>query len=152
MGDPLGLTQFDDLALGRLQQLTIVNPNRGMGSDRDDQLLGFGGEHARLVVTEEETSINFAGARHHRDRQIADDWQMSRWHAVVRSRLAIARVSPDVVGAHDTDPAKRRLKNGGVTRQLEVLECGMINRHLRLAQRHVEEAANSEAIRPLIPR
>ena len=78
----------------------VVDRDRSLRGDADDDPLGAGIEHAGSRVAEQQAADRLAAAQLHRHREIASHRQMPRRHAVVRCHPAVPGIEQDVVDAH----------------------------------------------------
>ena len=79
-------------------------------------------EDADVRVAEEEATDHVARSRDDRHGEIAPHRQMARWHAVVRSHPAVARVREDVVAANGRVAPEGGTEERGRARVPEMLE------------------------------
>ena len=82
----LGELAVADLALRGLVEPGIVDRDRRLAGDPDQQLLVTLGEAGRLLVAEEQAADHLAGARDDRHGEIGGDRQMALGHAAIRRR------------------------------------------------------------------
>jgi hypothetical protein len=122
-----------DLVLRAAEQVRVVDRHRGLGGDANRVALGVYVEDTGVGVTEEKPPQHLAGARDHRNRQVALHRQVVPGHAMVGADAAVTRILRDVVHAHRRLPQERGLEDRRCARHCELLE-----RLARCARQRVE--------------
>jgi hypothetical protein len=86
----------------------VVERDRRLRRQADDDALGGLGEDAALRMTEEQAAEDLAAPAHDGGGEVARDRQVAGGHAVMRRALAVSRVLLDVVDAHHALARERR--------------------------------------------
>ena len=123
----LGLAPLGDLALRRLVEARIVDADRRLAGDADEELLVPRCEAGRLLMAEEEPAQHLARAREDRHGKVARDRQVALRLAVIGRELAVVRILGDVVGANCRRAAEGRPEDTGVAGHGEAAE--LLARH-----------------------